>query len=404
MGNTMNPMQKKTALISLSALSATLLLTTFQQARADAIEQAFSDGKARADFRYRYEMVDDGAKLDATASTLRSRIGFTTSDAFDLSAHVDFEHVGRLGSDDYNSTQNGQTTYATVADPDSEELNQAYLKYKLSQDGTITAGRQRIIMDNARFVGNVGWRQNEQTFDGIRIKLKPAKDISIDYAYLTQVNTILGGEVDLSANLINASYSAMPGGELSAYLYSLDYDAVSKNSTNTLGVRYKGKKDKLLYTLELATQGDTGSHPGSLSANYLFGEIGYKVADKTTVFFAQETLGSDTGSGDGFQTPLATKHAFNGWADKFLGTPPLGLKDMYLKAVTTVEGVKLIAMYHDFSSYDGGASLGTELDLVAVKKINKSTKAIFKYASYDADSFSTDTQKIWLQLEIGLKQ
>ena len=77
---------------------------------------------------------------------------------------------------------------------------------------------------------------------------------------------------------------------------------------------------------------------------------------------------------------------------------------MYLKAVSTIKDVKVVGMYHDFSSNDCGASLGTELDLVAIKKNNKTTIAILKYASYSADTFSTDTTKSWLQLKIALKQ
>ena len=32
-----------------------------------------------------------------------------------------------------------------------------------------------------------------------------------------------------------------------------------------------------------------------------------------------------------FQTPLATLHAFNGWADKFLSTPVNGIEDLYFR-------------------------------------------------------------------------
>lgn len=56
-----------------------------------------------------------------------------------------------------------------MADPECTEANQAYLQMKL---GTFTgiAGRQRVILDNARFIGNVGWRQNEQTYDAVTFK------------------------------------------------------------------------------------------------------------------------------------------------------------------------------------------------------------------------------------------
>lgn len=389
-------------LMSSNALLVALCASSFH-VHGDVLEEAFSDGKASVNFRYRYETVDDSVNEDASASTLRTRLGFTTSDKFDLSAHMDFEHVTRVGDADYNSGANGQTQFASVIDPDVEELNQAYLKYSFTDDSAGLAGRQRIILDNARFVGNVGWRQNEQTFDAIRITSEEIKDLSIDLANLQQINTITGGSIEVNANLLNIGYSAFPGGKLTGYAYLLEYDDTPANSISTYGLRYKGAADKLLYTLEYASQADYGDNPASLDADYLFAELGYKVADKTSVFIAMETLGSDDGA-YGFQTPLATKHAFNGWADKFLGTPADGLQDTYLKAVSNLGGIKLVAMYHDFSADNGSADYGTELDLLAVKKITKSTKVLLKYADYDADTFSTDTQKIWLALEVGLKQ
>ena len=36
------------------------------------------------------------------------------------------------------------------------------------------------------------------------------------------------------------------------------------------------------------------------------------------------------------QTPLATLHAFNGWADMFLTTPANGLQDLYFRASYTL--------------------------------------------------------------------
>ena len=66
---------------------------------------------------------------------------------------------------DYNSTTNGKTTYPAVADPETYEINRLQLTNTRIPMTTVTLGRQRIVLDDQRFVGNVGWRQNEQTFD-----------------------------------------------------------------------------------------------------------------------------------------------------------------------------------------------------------------------------------------------
>jgi len=368
---------------------------------ADTLAEAFSEGKASLNMRYRYEGVDDGnaATDDASAHTLRSRLGFTTGEYKDFKAHADFEVLNTGG--DFNSGSNGSTDYAKVVDPKGEELNQAFLSYSGFEGTDLKFGRQRIILDNARFVGNVGWRQNEQTFDAFKLTNKSFEDVTITLAQISQINTITGGEKDTSHTLLNVGIDKTPVGKVTAYAYLLDEDATTAD-TDTLGVRVKGSADSILYTFEMAQQSDGGDNPADIGATYMFAEGGYKL-DKTKVFLGYESLGSDDGT-YGFQTPLATKHAFNGWADKFLATPATGLNDTYVKVVSKVAGMKVIGMYHDFSSDEGSIDYGSELDIVLVKPINKTFKGILKFADYSADDFSTDTQKIWLSLEANFKQ
>jgi len=388
---------------SIASLSLIVAGCTAPQAilAAESLAEAFSEGKASLNMRYRYEAVDDGKVTtdDATAHTLRTRLGFTTGSYKDFTAHADFEVINTGG--DFDSGSNGAAGYAKVVDPKGEELNQLFLSYAGFSDTDLKIGRQRIILDNARFVGNVGWRQNEQTFDGLKITNTSFEDVTVTLAQISQINTITGGEVDTSHTILNVGIDKTPLGKVSAYAYLLDNDD-STADTNTVGVRVKGSSDSLLYTAEFAQQSDAGDNTADISATYLFAEGGYKL-DSTKVFFGYESLGSDDGA-YGFQTPLATKHAFNGWADKFLATPAGGLNDLYIKAVTKVAGMKLVGIYHDFSSDEGSVDYGTELDIVLVKPINKNFKGILKFADYSADEYSKDTQKIWLALEANFKQ
>ena len=369
---------------------------------ADTLQEAFSDGKGSVDIRMRYESVDDGnpATKDADASTMRTRLGFTTGKYNDIQAHVDFEVIHSGG--DYNSKINGNTDYAVVADPKVEEMNQAWFAYTGLENNTFKYGRQRVILDNARFVGNVGWRQNEQTFDALAFINTSFDDVTILLANVEKVNTILGGSLDTNTNLFNVGIDKTPIGKISAYAYSIDLDNSSANDTLTLGARLKGNVENILYTVEYAQQSDTADNTSDLSAAYTFIEAGYKLGE-TKFFIGDEILGSDDGNAS-FQTLLATKHAFNGWADKFLTTPPDGLNDLYIKAVTKLGGFKLVGVYHDFSADNGSTDYGTELDLLVVKPIDKNLKALVKYSDYSADTFSTDTQKIWVSLEAKFSQ
>jgi hypothetical protein len=111
-----------------------------------------------------------------------------------------------------------------------------------------------------------------------------------------------------------------------------------------------------------------------------------------------EVLGSDDGVS--FQTPLATLHKFQGFADKFLVTPPDGIRDGYLKAGITLYGVAVTAFYHDFESDRGSDDYGDEIDLVANYPINANFSAMLKYASYQEGDLASarDTDKLWLML------
>lgn len=380
------------------AVAAVPVAAPFSAAHAEsAITKALSEGTGSASLRYRYEVVDqDGITEDAEASTVRTRVGYKTGDLSGLSGYIEFEDVRVVGSERYNSTTNGLGIYPVVVDVESTELNQGFLTYSGVADTTIKAGRQRIILDNARFVGNVGWRQNEQTFDALMVSNKSLPDTEIKYAYLGNVNNIKALNVDLKGHLLNVSYSGLSAGKLTGYSYMLDYENSTKDS-QTLGVRFSGKQKagdiKVLYTAEFATQSDYEDAPSTVDADYTLIEGGVAVSGVTA------KLGYEVLSGDGvygFATPLATGHKFNGWADKFLGTPATGLQDTYASVMGKVAGVKLLGVYHDYSADSGSADYGSEINLLAAKKFSKHYSVGVKYASYDADTVSVDTDKLWL--------
>jgi hypothetical protein len=96
-----------------------------------------------------------------------------------------------------------------------------------------------------------------------------------------------------------------------------------------------------------------------------------------------EVLESDAGIS--FSTPLATVHAFQGWADRFIGFPGAGVHDSYLLAKATFPGqLSLVTAFHQFEADDGGFDYGNEFDLQLTKKIGKFTIAL-KHASYFGD-------------------
>ncbi len=387
------------------------------------LSDLFTQGKPILDARYRFENVDQNNDLrDANAQTLRTRAGFQSGQWYGLSGLLEVDNVSRIGDDAYNSTRNGQKEYAVVADPDGTEVNQALLRYD-HKLGSAVLGRQRINLDNQRFIGSVAWRQNEQTFDGALTQLKPLDGLTLSYAYLDQVNTVFGPDngrydnltnpanIDGHSHLINAQYVFMPQLTATAYSYLLDLDNIAVAptaaegtlSSQTSGLRLNGVVAGVSYALEYAQQKDYGDNPLELDSEYYLAELGYTLKG-VQLKAGYEVLGGDNGSGNrAFQTPLATKHAFQGWADQFLTTPADGIEDAYVGVTAPLLGGTLQAWYHDFSTEQGSDEYGNEIDLSYAHPIPgvKGLVGLLKYATYDSDdkARTVDTDKVWLQLQ-----
>ncbi|MBI5449800.1 MAG: alginate export family protein [Gammaproteobacteria bacterium] len=392
-------------------------------AMAEGIVEAIKAGKASGQLRYRLEQVDDVTKAEtATASTLRTQLGYLTGDYKALSAFVQFEDVRVVGDERYNSGVNGLTQYPTVSDPRGTEANQGYLSYKGLTNTVIKYGRQTIALDNQRFVGSVDWRQNQQTFDALSLSNTSLPDGTVFYAHVDSVNRVFGaassqGKVNMSSDLLNLSYKGFKPGTISAYGYLLDYNAgqafAVTASNQTVGLRLDGgyqpggQGTKWLYTAEYASQGSYADGASTVDGSYNYLMLGADVSG------LQIKLHYELLSGDGtygFATPLATLHAFNGWADKFLTTPQDGIQDMFMTFGMPVAGVNLMAAYHQYSADHLGYDYGTELNLSAAKKFGNTVTLLAKYAAYSGDANSNnvarnlaksqDLDKLWLQADL----
>jgi hypothetical protein len=388
----------------LASAISTALLAAAMPSYAESFSEFAKEGDVIAEIRVRSESVEqDNDKDDALAITARARIGYETASLAGFKVLVEYDQVVVL-QDEYeskSSTGPNEDNTSVVADGQGGDFNRAQISYT-HDAAKVVLGRQRIILDNARFVGNVGWRQNEQTFDAARFDLTAIENLSATYVYMNQVNDITYNDTAVKNHLLNLGYK-IPVGKVVTYAYILENDEDGNEATSdTFGLSFKGKLPvadvELLYSAEYAAQTVNGGESGDkdFDAEYTFLEGGVKVSG-ISLLAGYESLGGDGDSS--FQTPLATKHAFNGWADIFLGTPANGLNDTYAKVVGKVAGIKLVATYHDFKSDKDGDDLGSEIDLLAAKKFNDNFSAGIKYANYSAgdDAYAyVDTEKFWL--------
>jgi len=133
---------------------------------ATEIVQALSDGELDLDLRYRYEIADEDAfDRNANASTLRTRLAYTSDSVEGFSVTLNVDDVRAIGANNYDSTRNAKTQYPRVPDPEGTDLNLVSIAYAGLEKTTIVVGRQRILRDNGRFVSGLPWRQNETTYD-----------------------------------------------------------------------------------------------------------------------------------------------------------------------------------------------------------------------------------------------
>ena len=376
------------------------------------------------DGRLRYEQVDQSAS-DADAVTLRLRAGVELKHKSGLGILV--EAVGTLGIiNDYNALPfviaDGQRRpgFAVVADPMTIGLNRLQVQYK-STPLTVTLGRQRINLDDQRFVGSVGWRQNEQTFDAARVEalLGP---VSFDGTYSISQRTVFGVDAGprtaYDGKFVFLSVGAKLGPvSLKGFSYLLDYDAAEQAGalalaladTQTYGVRATGsfalgKAAKLNLAASYARQSNWQQNPVRYGADYFAAEASI-AHGPFALTGGYELLGSASGARS-FQTPLATLHKFNGWADLFLVTPNSGLQDFYggaswkLPKLKALPGLNLAVTYHRFESDFGSVHYGNEWDASVGFKLGR-PNLLAKYADYQADRFSVNTGKFWLQLEFA---
>lgn len=410
------------ALLSLAAAGSQVSADTTQTIE-DTLK--FGNGGAvKIDTNYRYENVNQDVvtapTLDgrptaaqpktANANTIRTRLGLLSPVFHGLQGYVEYEGTHALQSD-YNNTRGANTGYSVVADPGYNELNQMWLSYAGVPDTVIKGGRQRIKFDDDRFIGNVGWRQLETTFDSVLITNQSLKNLVVNVGYIGNVQTFTSTTENINAPIVNANYKLGDYGNLIGYGYWLDYTESEnfQKSSQTYGIRFinsdKPKKYydhySLLYTAEWSYQQDY-QHSSPYQANR-YNVMGGFSAYNFSFQGAMEQL-NGSGLNRTFDTPLGTNHAFQGWADLFLVTPNDGIRDVFgtinAKFMEN-DSLVLSGVYHDFSDDTGNLHYGKEWDFQAVKKIGKHYSLLAKYANYDADRYATDTQKIWVQGNIN---
>ena len=250
-----------------------------------------------------------------------------------------------------------------------------------------------------QWVGNVGWRQNEQTYDAVRFKSNLGHDSLIaQYIFGWENNRIFGDQgpaarrdFGMRTHLINVTYAHAEPLKVTGFAYLIDAnDPFAANSSHTYGFRALGTLPvsdtwNANYEASWAYQRDATDTPVDYDAHYYHVMAGLGSSDLGKVAVGYEVLGSDNGQAQ-VVTPLSTAHKFNGFADAFLNNGgPRGLRDVYvsLAPALSIEGLTLKFIFHQFFSDQGGDNLGQEYNILAKYPCNKYVSLLYKFAYFD---------------------
>lgn len=394
------PMRRLAALVA--ALAAVPAAASAQTGDADA--------RILFEARLRSETVEQQGFLErAHALTLRTRLGWRSATTHGLQLLVEGEGVAVL-DDRYSAPVDPVPGRPAVADGETLELNRAQVRWTGLPDTEVTVGRQRLIVGNSRFVGNVGWRQNEQTFDAVRIATTALKPVTATWIFADRVQRPLGHEHPQGVwrgdiHLLHVETDT-PVGRLSGFGLAIDLDNAAAFSSTTVGARLAGSRPladdlSLTWAGEYAVQSDNGANPADYSLDFQAAAV-WLQTPRWSVGAGYERFDGDGVSG--FQTPLGTGHGFLGWSDVITTTPAFGVRDLFLRGHVGVPAwgrtVRLTAEAHVFHDATGDFELGRELDLSAFLPIDGRWSVELKAAHFEGDhpAFG-DADKGWLTLE-----
>lgn len=346
---------------------------------------------------------------------LRTRISYRTPTVADTNLFIQLQDVSNfIEQYRFGGVKGGQRGRDVIADPDGARFHQLYIDNHSFENTLIRIGRQEIILDDARLVGNIGWRQQAQSFDGILVQNKSIKNLVLTAAFLKQINTIFNTTVDLDNFIIaHATYQIAKKHKISTFLYLLDF----KNSTRdskTYGTRLWGDFGLIDYDVTYAKQDDYAEgrgHDGQMINLF----VGVDVTEKSNVGIGYSRLSGANAGNRGFDTLVSTAHKFNGWADQFLATNGggvvNGLEDLYFQAKTKCGKTVFLARYHMFSATENNpgkhsGSYGNEFDFLIKRPITKYLTGLLKYAYYNQTNNNggtnptADEQVFWARLEL----
>ena len=376
--------------------------------------------------RLRDEHADDDSQpQDATAVTVRFRgaVEYSPLPAVTLLGEVeavgelvDDFNDGRLNWSSLSSSELSRKFRPVIADPGGTELNRAQAVIAHHSNAHTTLGRQRIVLDDERFIGVSAFRQNDRTFDAIRFSTSTRHGVLVDAGYINRTKRVIRDDAGFGSFRGNSFFANVnvptSWGRLGVFHYALDLetgprgDRTNGFSNQTTGVRLDGRRYwgdlGLRWQASFAHQTDYADNTTDYSANYWLGDLEVDHGVWALSGRAEVLAGNDDDGGS-FRTPLATLRRFQGAADIFFVTPDEGVIDRSVSIAwrpgnyRVFRDAEVVLRHHWFDAETSGDRQGNELD-AEMRATWGATTFSAGLARYRTKGFASDTTRVFFSV------
>jgi len=386
--------------------------------------------RPRTEFLHGYKAPTIQNTTATILTSQRTRLGFGyVADKFDVGIQI--QDVRAWGSERQLVVNDGYHT----------TIHQAWAKIKFNSVLALKVGRQELVYDDSRILGNVGWAQQARSHDlalltyekkdvfklhfGFALNTMQPHNYAVANNYKSMhylwFNKNFGDHYKLSILMLNNGVQdtiisgSDVGKDATTFSQIIGQHSVISIDKFIIGLNtyYQGGYDKGVY------QNDAGDTLQRKISGYDIGiDIKYKINDNFNVGGGFEMLSghSETNKTKSYAeknhafTPLyGTNHKFNGWMDYFyVGNHinTVGLNDFYININYKKNKIFTGAAFHYFMAnapvYDAVASaksgnteamssgLGMELDTYFGYKLSKDV--LFKFGI--SGMFDTETMRV----------
>lgn len=298
------------------------------------------------------------------------------------------------------------------------DFHQAHVDGKVGDHWRLRVGRQEIVFDDSRLLGNIDWIQQGQAFDGGRVMF--ARE-----AWSWDLAAAIVHEGGVRNETFYATRGAWKDGNLSvAGLTYLQYARRRANGEDdfwkaTPGARVVWSDPDLGLGADVAGYGQFGaSDVAGTAIDYSAWMAGARLSWGSkaagTIAAGVDVLSGDDDVTDTtvkvFDTLYATNHKWYGWMDYFLNIPlhtaGLGLMDLTLtydapKFGRFAPGLALHWFQTMQDSAAGHRDLGIEVDTQVVVALADKVKLVGGYSLYSAGEAMVDIGRASASGELG---